>query len=371
MEQILQTVAMVVLATPPAAAFGLVPRLGPGRAIFLALSSFRPVLPFCAVASHRIGDVATLRAMLSSEHSDQYIVVSGPKGIGKSSIVKSALQSTLGVVIVRVPAGTAEEKIKADAFTAITRYYLRTMDQIGSARRVLWWHHFIFRTPVTVVLQAAERKHTEAFAALDSAARALTQDFGARVVIDASNNSLPDAATATKREKLLEVEPMARSQLEQLLELKPLYEVLKAADLMDVVWACVGGNPADYKALWGKWKEGNCSDIEPVVAAFVQGLLGKSLDNVCRTVAANKRLQDLYDMFRFCNQVPSSVLKDLELVCPSPDKVLRAVRQRTPVGSRGSGAPVLIPADAATALVLKFKLEDTPSLEELKTMLRK
>ena len=179
---------MVALAAPPAATFGVIPRLGPGRAIFLGFSSFRPVLPFYAAASHRVGDVATLRAMLSSAHKDQYIVVSGPKGVGKSSIVHSALQSTFGVVTVRVPAGTVEEKIKADAFTAITRYYLRAMDQTGSVRRVLWWHHFFFRTPVTVVLQAAERKHTEAFAALDSAARALTQDFGARVLIDASNN---------------------------------------------------------------------------------------------------------------------------------------------------------------------------------------
>jgi hypothetical protein len=279
--------------------------------------------------------------------------------------------STFGVVFVPVDAGTAAEKIKADTFTAITRYYLRMMDLSGSARRVLWWHRALFRTPVTVVLQAAERKHPEPFAALDSAARTLTHDFGARVVIDASNNSLPDAAIATKREVLLDVEHMPRSLLEQLPELAPLHETLKQAGLADAVWACLGGNPADYKGLLGAWKRQPHEEIELVVASFVQDLLGKALDNVNSAVAANKRVQGLYDMFRTCSEVPSSMLKDMELVRQSPDKVLRAVRRRAEAGRRGSGERILIPADSATSLVLRHGLTGTPSMEELIAMLRK
>jgi hypothetical protein len=76
----------------------------------------------------------------------------------------------------RVPAGPPEEKILADVFTAVTRYYIRALDLSGSARRVLWWHHLLFRTPATIILQAAERKPSEDYAALDSAARALFED---------------------------------------------------------------------------------------------------------------------------------------------------------------------------------------------------
>ncbi len=66
-------------ATPAACAVGLVPRLGPMRAIVLALSTrFRRAQD----VSQRADEVLTLRSMLSSALKDQYAVVSGPKGVG-------------------------------------------------------------------------------------------------------------------------------------------------------------------------------------------------------------------------------------------------------------------------------------------------
>ena len=283
-------------------------------------------------------------------------------------MVGSALQYTAGVVSVRVAAGANEEKILADAFKAITRSNISFLDRSASARRVLWWHHFLFRQPATVVLRAAERKPSQQFADLDSSARALTHDFGARVLIDASNNSLPDAATATKREKMLEMEPMPRKLLEELPELQPLHEALKSADLADVVWMCVGGNPADYKGLWGAWQDQECKGLDIVVALFVRNLIGKALDNVSSSVANDKRLQALFDKFLECSEVPSSTLKGMELVRPSPDKVLRVVKLFTPAEDRGCGRRMLIPADAATALVLRTGITDTPSIAELKAL---
>ena len=219
-------------------------------------------------------------------------------------MVNTALQYTVGVVPVRVAAGTSEKEILADAFKAITRTSTSFLDHSASARRILWWHHVLFRQPVTVVLQAAERKPTQQFADLDSSARALTYDYGARVLIDASNNSLPDAATATKREDVLEVEPMQRKLLEALPKLQPLHVALKSANLADVVWMCMGGNPADYESLATKWTR-QPSDLEHVVALFVQNLIGRANDNISSAVANNERLQGLYDMFRESSEVPS------------------------------------------------------------------
>ena len=283
-------------------------------------------------------------------------------------MVDTSLEFTVGVVTVRVAAGTGEKEIMADAFKAITRTNISFLDHSASAWRVLWWHHFFFRQPATVVLQAAERKPTQQFADLDSSARALTHSYGARVLIDASNNSLPDAATATKREDVLEVEPMRRELLEELPELQPLHEALKSANLADVVWMCVGGNPADYRSLLTTWTR-RPNEIELVVASFVQKLVGKAMDNVSSAVAINKRLQGLFDKFRESSEVPSAILRDLEIVRPSPDKVLRAVELRTSAGSRGGGQRVLIPADAATAVVLRHGISALAlSLDELKAL---
>jgi hypothetical protein len=275
-------------------------------------------------------EVRTLRAMLSTVHRDQYVVVSGPKGVGVTCMVDTALQCTAGVVNVRVAAGTGEKKILADAFRAITRSNFSFLDHSASARRVLWWHHFFFRQPATVVLRAAERKPSQQHADLDSSARALTHNYGARVLIDASNNSLPDAATATKREKVLELEPMPRELLEELPELQLLHEALKSANLADVVWMCVGGNPADYKGLLGAWQDQEPNGLEQVVALFVQNLLGKAMENVSSAVASDKRLQGLFDKFRESSVMPSDILKGMKIVRPSPDKVLRAVKPMSP-----------------------------------------
>ena len=198
--------------------------------------------------------------------------------------------------------------------------------------------------------------------------RALTHDYGARVLIDASNNSLPDAATATKREKVLELEPMPRELLEELPELQLLHEALKSANLADVVWMCVGGNPADYKGLLGAWQDQQRNDLEQAVALFVQKLVGRAADNVSSAVASNEQLEGLFDRFRGGSVIPCAGLKEMRIVRPSPDKVLRAVSRCTSAGSRGGGQRTLIPADAATDIVLRHGLSEAPSFEELKAL---
>ena len=347
-------------ALPAAVVLGLVPRLGPGRAAVLALTSrlFLRASP----ASQRACDVQRLRAMLSTARKDQYVVVAGPKGVGKTCLVETATQFTCGVVAVRVPAGTAEKDILADVFTAVTRFYIRALDLSGSARRVLWWHHLLFRTPATVILQAAERKPSESFAALDSAARALSYDYGARVIIDASNNSLPGAALTTLREKVLDVEPMTRPVLEALPELDELLAALSDAGCADAVWASVGGVPANYLKLCGQWVDSGKADVAPVAAGFVQMLLIRAIGEVSSAVAADRNLKELYALFRSTATVRLSLLEEKGIVRPSPDKVLRAVIDR------GAAQLVLVPADAAIALVLRFGFSTAPSMAELTSL---
>jgi hypothetical protein len=360
--------SIAALAAAPAAlavGFGVVPRLGPGRAIALALRSrlFLRANP----ASQRAHDVAMLRGLLAFASKDQYVVVAGPKGVGKTCVVESATQRTCGVVTVRVPAGTPEDKILADVFTAVTRFYVRSLDQSGSARRVLWWHHLLFRTRATVVLQAAERKPAQAHADLDCAARALSRDFGMRVVIDASNNSLPSAAPATLREMVLDVEPMPRATLEALPELAPLLAALRAARLADTVWAVAGGVPALYLQLRAQWEaRGARGDLARVVTDFALGNLKKAVHSVGDAVAVDKSLQTLYDGFRGAARVPYSALKALQIARPSPDKVLRAVFF---VGAGGAPEDVLVPTDAATALVLRWGLTEVPTMAALAALL--
>ena len=135
---------------------------------------------------------------------------------------------------------------------------------------------------------------------------------------------------------------MQRELLESLPKLQSLHAALKSANLADVVWMCIGGNPADYESLATKWTR-QPSDLERVVALFVQNLIGRANDNVSSAVASNEQLQELYDMFRESSEVPSAILKGMKLVRSSPDKVLRPVQLRALAAAVAAGGECSFP----------------------------
>lgn len=192
---------------------------------------------------------------------------------------------------------------------AITRCNpLDVQDMTATTRHVLWWHSFIFHTPAIVVLHGAERDPPMAFASLHGAAHVLTEECGLRVVIDASDNSLPENAKKTMREDVIEVGPMSRSVLEFVPNLAELLSALKAADLADVVWESVGGVPAQYIQLVEKWEKAGRGDLEAVVEPFLLGLL-KGISDRHANVIANSRLGELYTLFLKQSEVPTQLLE--------------------------------------------------------------
>jgi hypothetical protein len=85
MAHIATTAAAVATLLSPAAAMasGLAPRLGPGRAIALALRSRFGAVPQGTRSSQRDAEVKKLRAMTTNAARDHFCVVMGPKGVGE------------------------------------------------------------------------------------------------------------------------------------------------------------------------------------------------------------------------------------------------------------------------------------------------
>ena len=69
------------ILAPMAMAAGIAPRLGPGRAIVLALHS--RLVSARTTLSERTAEVGKLREMAANVADDRYCVVVGPKGVGK------------------------------------------------------------------------------------------------------------------------------------------------------------------------------------------------------------------------------------------------------------------------------------------------
>jgi hypothetical protein len=218
--------------------FGAVPKAGVGRAVGLALRSMVFFGP--ALKSVRIDKVLQLRTAWKDLPREQYIVVHGPKGAGKTTVVNTALAHMPGVVHVRVSAGRSENEIVEDALSAVTKTR-SFFKPYGSAQRVaLFYSMFSLGTSrPTVILRAGEREAGERFASIGGAARLLSSDYNLRVVIDASNNSLPEAAEQTIREIIFAVNLMPKEQLYSIEELKDMRKALGPYE--ELVWKVVGG----------------------------------------------------------------------------------------------------------------------------------
>ena len=291
------------------------------------------------------------------------------RDLGKTCLVDTALQRTWGVVAINIAAGLSYDKILSKAFTAVTRYHMKFLDQSASARRVIWWHQVFFRQPATLIIRAAERTEQKEYADLTAAARTLSSDYGLRVLIDASNNALPPSSLYTLRQMVYDVEPMPRSMLERVPELKSLHEALKREGLDDVVWECLGGIPAECQLLQRTWKrKERTQDFKRIVVDYVQVGFGKAIrqrNEVLRASGNAEGFKKLYKDFEHASFVSEGRLDELGLERPSPDKVLRLVANRGPSGIKETGTGVLVPATSFMSIVLRYQLDEVPAFSQL------
>ena len=343
------------VSTVPAIGLGLVLHAGPGRALALALRS--RLARARSPQSARASDVLALRETLASISPGRYVVVQGPRGVGKTCVVETALQRTCGVVVVEVAPGAPKDAIVSSALASVAGVRSSLWDPRPSALRVLWWYRWLLPPPI-VVLRVSERPAGEPFAQTAGAVRSLV-DYGFRAVIDSSPNSLEPGTLATLRQDAIELGPMPRALLFSLPEHAALHGALREAGLEDVVWAVLGGVPAHYTALRDKLRRAAPKDTASLIERYLDEQLRGAISRL-NDLKPHSSLVPVLDDFRLVDEVAESRLRDV--VIPSPNKVLRSVM------AQGGKATVFVPADSAMALVLRHRFEVAPSLGELRAL---
>jgi hypothetical protein len=213
----------------------------------------------------------------------------------------------------------------------ITGIRLQYFSPVGSARRVLRFYSFIFKFPPTVVIRVPEREIGEPYAQVTSAVRALTDDFGLRIVVDGSPNSLPPTLLTTNRETVIMVEPMPREMIESIPEFKDFIDFLKAHKLDCPVWKVLGGSPAKYVKLKETIDELKLSHsatdvIVDQVKNHLQSILSDALNKNVANSSANT--QEIIKTFRDrkATRIPKMELKEMGLALDYPNKVFREVK---------------------------------------------
>ena len=261
-------------------AAGFIPRMGPGRAVWIALRSrfaFKPV-----PESLRLAEIDLLKSKLAYKNLRQgYLVVTGEKGIGKTCLLETVTSKTAGVIFVTAYPKDDEDTIIKKTLQRLTRIHFDFVPLFYSTRRVVFWYRLftLGRSPI-IVINATERKVGQEYACLTGAVRTLVDEYKLRVVVDSSPNSLDESLLRTLRQSVIDIKAMTKEMIWQIKQLQDLFEYVKEADLDDTVFAVLGGIPARYEELWRNAKTDlmNGQDPRRVIGAHLF-LLSNNLIN--------------------------------------------------------------------------------------------
>jgi hypothetical protein len=209
------------------------------------------------------------------------------------------------------------------------------------------------------VIKVPERAESEEYADVTAACRELADEYGLRVVVEGDHNSIPPNLLTTKRERLMEVEPMSRDVLENISSFSGLIKFLKENGLADGVWDVLGGSPADYNQLDSVYEQASPSppNVINAVKRFVFDNLSDALTKQILKSSPNTKL--IINQFRTkgVSRIPVAELKALGLVVDNPNKVFRVVRQDKGV--------YVIPATPAVGLIITKGIKNDSDLESL------
>jgi AAA+ ATPase superfamily predicted ATPase len=169
-------------------------------------------------------DKDSLQKTLDSLKPNQFIVCTGPKGIGKTHMINDFLSDKLGVISVVIEPGTKDSEIQRKVHCLFANALdFNLLHPASSSKRVLKWYKFIFRRSPIVVIAVKERSadKSDEYAKVPSAARELAT-MGFHVIVDASQNSYPNDLTG--REEILTLSDVP-------VEVLVLYQVDRSAIL--------------------------------------------------------------------------------------------------------------------------------------------
>ena len=215
---------------------------------------FSPKLPLEGGYIKRDEADNDIREYITRPELDQYIVVTAPKGCGKTTAIHYALDGRVGVVVVKVQAMAAMPDIKQLLVSALGVSDGKVVD--GNAEDFIeevctrFAHEHPGLKPVFVFNIEGDPENAESLAKqLGHLQKALSSDSNqAHTIADISAIAFAAGMTNDPRAKFVNIPSMTCDEALELL--KPFaQELQKNGVLVEVVVKKIGGNPASLMAV--------------------------------------------------------------------------------------------------------------------------
>jgi len=192
--------------------------------------------------------------------------------------------------------------------------------------------------------------------------RSLADDFGLRVIVDGSPNSIPPELLTTNRESVIAIEPMTRELIESIPEFEGFIDFLKTHQLDCPVWKVLGGSPAKYlklKEMIVRLSLSNTATdvIIEQVKNHLQSVLSDALNK--NVLNSSSFSQAIIQVFREKKtiKISKAELKAMGFLLDYPNKVFREVKALDDW--------FIEPATSAVSLIITENVQDGAGVREL------
>jgi len=167
------------------------------------------------------------------------------------------------------------------------------------------------------------------------------------------------------RADVIDIKPMSKEMIWSLPQLQEFLSIVNKADnLADVVWAVLGGIPADYEKVWRKFERLRPSKDTVDAKKLIGELLCDEIYSAIKIVDDSKTKSNMTEIIELFdkekNGIVSELLTDKDLTRPTPDKVFHEIIK--------DKIFMLVPASNAIGIVLHHNLSTEPTLETLEKL---
>jgi hypothetical protein len=252
--------------------------------------------------SIRTEDVAWIKDKITRKilpDDQEFAVVVGPKGVGKTTSVETAADDLPGVIIIQeVRPGTNKDEIMKRVFNKI-KGTLQNTDTEERALSVLKEYKEISggKSPI-IIISADQRDVNDKPAELTATGRTLTK-YGFNVLIDASENAMPNSRT--DREIKLEMKELSNLDMQKLPQFAKLLTFLKDTGHDLLILAICGGCPQTLKKLSNivKLEDTSITNDEKKVRNFIDQELSIAYDNTQALASSSSLIKTVCVIFYF------------------------------------------------------------------------
>jgi hypothetical protein len=183
----------------------------------------------------------------------KYFFPYGPKGVGKTCMLRTALHEIPGVVEVEISGTNGSDVIVDKVLRALTHYRLTIASPYYSSKRVVFFYKCITfgRTPIIAIKieDRANQPSASFLTELAGAVNTLTHKHQLRLAIDASPNSLPSGLLEPSNDNLFDVQPFNKSVIWNMIQLKSFLSPVSKLGLDDQIFAVLGGSVTQYTSF--------------------------------------------------------------------------------------------------------------------------